>query len=196
MTVIYPDEFRCAQIMPYRISVDMGLLRTPMESGAARQRRLYRTMPTQLQLEFVMTIPELGDWQEWVNVNAYDFFTMKKIESMYAGKLGEISSPHSLRFIGDLEMDNPVYGWVRVKVPAELNPVQPTGGPTTPTNNWIVAGTPDEPSPDWMIGGTPAAPSPDWAIAGSPAYPAAIVPPYVLTGDERLTEADQIRFIE
>jgi hypothetical protein len=173
---IYPDTFRCAQITPYRVTVDMGVLRTPMESGLYRQRRLYRTMPTVFALEFVMTVVELGDWQEWVNLYAYDYFTMNRLETYLAGKLGEISSPHSVRFIGNLEYDNPVYGWVRVRVGAELDPLQPLPGPVTPTNLWVIGGTPPTPSnANTIHGGTPPAPSPDSIIAGTPAYPAAIV---------------------
>lgn len=172
---VYPAEFRCAQISPYSIAVDMGVLRTPMDSGLKRQRRLYRTMPHTFQLEFVMTVPELGQWQPWVNQYAYDFFTMNKLESYFAGKLGEISSPHSVRFIGDLQIDNPVYGWVRVKVSAELDPLQPLPGPITPTNIWVIGGTPPAPSTNSVLAGTPPAASVDWIIAGTPAYPSAII---------------------
>jgi len=174
--VTYPDTFRCAQWTPYRIAVDMGLLRTEMEGGGARQRRLYRTMPHRFQLEFVMMTVELGAWQRWVNANAYDFFTMARLESFYSGELGEISSAHSIRFIGDLEIDNPTYGWVRVKVPAELDPRQQAlYGPNTPPNNWLIAGTPPAPSTDHVIAGTPAAPSLPLVSAGTPARPAAII---------------------
>jgi hypothetical protein len=176
MAVVYPAEFRCAQITPYRVSVDMGLLRTPMESGLQRQRRLYRTMPTSFALEFVMTVPELGAWQTWVNLYAYDYFTMTRLETYLAGKLGEISSPHSVRFTSNLDIDNPVYGWVRVKVSAELDPLQPLPGPVTPTNLWVVAGTAPTPSTTHLIyAGTPAATAPDSIAAGTPAYPAAIL---------------------
>ena len=171
----YPAEFRCAQITPYAVSVDMGLLRTPMESGLQRQRRLYKTMPHSFRLEFIMTVPELGDWQRWVNLFAYDFFIMPKLETYLAGVIGEISSPHQVRFTGNLELDNPVYGWVRVRVPAELDPLQPLPGPATPTNLWVIGGTPPAPSTNRIIAGTPPAPAVDFIVAGTPAYPAAII---------------------
>lgn len=125
-TPTYPTEFRCAQITPYSYNVDMGLLRTPMDGGATRQRRLYRTMPHLFALEFVMTVVELGDWQEWVNENAYDWFVMGEIESMYSGQAGVTASPHTIRFTSNLAIDNPVLGWVRVKVSAELAPLAST----------------------------------------------------------------------
>jgi len=201
MTVYYPETFRCAQITPYQIAVDMGLLRTAMDGGAYRQRRVYRTMPHQFRLEFIMTVVELGAWQEWVNVNAYDFFTIQKLESMYAGKIGEISSPHSIRFISNLDIDNPVYGWVRVKVQAELDPLQAANsGPLVPSDHWIIGGTPAAPSnANTIIAGSPGAPSSIRISAGSPAQPAAIIepPPEVARTTEanlvRLTEQSEIR---
>lgn len=175
--IVYPDTFRCAQITPYRVSVDMGVLRTPMEGGYQRQRRLYRTMPHVFALEFVMTVQELGPWQEWVNVNAYDYFEMPKLESMYSGMVGEIASPHSIRFTGNLEIDNPVYGWVRVKVSAELDPLQDANsGPIAPSDAWFIGGSPAAPSDDGDIhAGSPAALGPDRIHPGSPGRPAAIV---------------------
>lgn len=119
----YPSNFRCAQITPYSVTVDMGLLRTPMDGGATRQRRLYRTMPHAFQLAFIMTVQELGEWQAWVNENAYDWFVMPKLESMYAGLAGAIATPHTIRFTSNLTYDNPAYGWVSVKVSAELAPI-------------------------------------------------------------------------
>src|SRR6187549_3467750 len=115
----YPADFRCAQISPYSLAVDMGVVRTPMDGGNARQRRAYFDMPTLYSLEFVMTVQELGRWQEWANDNAYDYFVIDNLESWQSGKLGRIASPHNIRFISDLTIDNPVYGWVRVKVQAE-----------------------------------------------------------------------------
>lgn len=149
----------------------MGVLRTPMESGLPRQRRLYRTMPHAFQLEFVMTVPELGDWQRWVNLYGYDYFTMNKLESYFAGMVGEIAAPHSVRFTSNLEIDNPVYGWVRVRVGAELDPLQPFPGPVTPTNVWLIGGTPPAPSNANTV--IAAHNQTDFIAAGTPAFPAA-----------------------
>jgi hypothetical protein len=178
MAVRYPDVFQCAQITPYRIAVDMGVLRTPMEGGYQRQRRLYRTMPHAFALEFVMTVQELGPWQEWVNVNAYDYFEMPKLESMYSGLVGEIASPHSIRFTGNLEIDNPVYGWVRVKVGAELDPLQDVqSGPIAPSNAWFVGGSASAPSDGSLLhAGVPSNVAGDRINAGSPGRPAAVYP--------------------
>ena len=175
--VVYPASFRCAQWTPYRIDVDMGVLRTAMDGGSYRQRRVYRTMPHQFALEFVMTVVELGAWQQWVNVNAYDYFTINNLESMYAGMIGEISSPHSIRFTTDLSIDNPTFGWVRVKVGAELDPLQAANlGPLIPSDQWIVGGTPAAPSnANKIIAGAPDDVAIERISAGSPGQPAAII---------------------
>jgi hypothetical protein len=76
-------------------------------------------MPTVYALEFVMTVEQLGDWQVWVNDNGYDYFTIDNLESYQSGLEGKVSSPHVIRFISNLTIDNPVFGWVRVKVQAE-----------------------------------------------------------------------------
>jgi len=175
MATVYPAQFQAAQVMPYQVAVDMGVLRTPMDSGYARQRRLYRTMPHNFALEFVMPALELGSWQSWVNQFAYDYFEMPLLESMWSGAAGAVASVHSIRFISDLSIENVVYGTVRVKVAAELDPNQAAlSGPVVPTFQWIAGGTAADPaSPDLVEPGAP--PAADSVIAGTPRSPAAIV---------------------
>lgn len=173
----YPASFQCPQIIPYGWTVDMGIIRTPMEGGNSRQRRRYRTMPHGFKLEFIMPALALGQWQSWVNAFAYDWFTMN-LESMWSAATGAITSPHLIRFISDLEFDDVVYGWVRCRVQAELSPNQVAlGGPLLPTYAWVIGGTPQAPSnANSVIAGNPSSPStPDWIFAGTPQFPAAIV---------------------
>jgi hypothetical protein len=173
----YPSSFQCPQIRPYQIAVDMGILRTPMEGGNTRQRRRYTIMPSIFRLEFVMPAIDLGTWQSWVNAFAYDYFLLN-LESMWSAFAGAVTAPHIVRFISDLDIENVVYGWVRVRVQAELSPNQyAIGGPLIPTYQWIIGGTPTAPAaPDWIIAGVPQNPStPDWIFAGTPANPAAII---------------------
>jgi len=172
----YPAAFACAQVLPYHIDVNMGVIRTPMESGHARQRRMFRTMPHLFTLEFVMKAVELGRWQSWVNEFAYDYFSLD-LESMYSGLLGQITIPHDVRFTSNLTIDNVTYEWVRVRVQAELSPAFAASlGPKLPTHNWVIAGHPAPPPPtDWIIAGEPPTPSLDTYYAGSPQYPAAII---------------------
>jgi hypothetical protein len=173
MTTKYPAEFACPQILPYKIDVNMGVLRTPMESGHSRQRRMFRTMPHIFSLEFVLTVKELGRWQAWVNLFAYDYFNMN-LESMYSGLADAETIPHTVRFISNLQIENVTQGYVRVRVQAELSPAFVTaGGPAVPTFNWVVAGDASSPAADWIIAGVPANPSLDNIIAGTAPNPAA-----------------------
>lgn len=175
LQAIYPDNLASPQVKPYSYAVDMGLLRTPMEGGNTRQRRLYRTMPTLWALEFIMHAVDLFDWQTWADANGYDWFQID-LQSMYSGAAGKMTSPHLVRFTTDLQMENIMYGWIRVRVSAELSPFQATlfGAPPAPgpaQSNWIIAGTPAAPSSDTVTAGTPGNPSSDTITAGTPAYP-------------------------
>jgi len=173
----YPSSFQCPKIIPYAWSVDMGILRTPMEGGNARQRRRYRVMPHAFRLEFILSALALGQWQTWINSFAYDWFLMD-LQSMWSAATGNIIAPHIIRFTSDLEFEDVTYGWVRCRVGAELSPNQyALGGPLLPTYAWVIAGTPLAPSLDgWVIAGDPTDPSsPDWIYSGTPQFPAAII---------------------
>ena len=176
-TPSYPSGFRTPLITPYSWDVGMGVLRTPMDSGHARQRRVHRRMPHTFAFEFRMTVQELASWQAWVNYFAYDWFDLRCVVSMYAGQLGKVASVHRVRFISDLSMTMLGHDVVSVKVNAELSPTQSAiNGPVTPSYNWIVANDPAAPAtPNWYVAGTPATPAPNWVIPGSPSNPTAVV---------------------
>jgi hypothetical protein len=81
-------------------------------------------------------VQQLGDWQVWVNDNGYDWFVIDNLESYRSGLAGKVSAPHTIRFISNLAIDNPVFGWVRVKVQAEgaiVEAVPTSGGGGDPT---------------------------------------------------------------
>jgi len=175
MSATYPANFPCPQLLPYDWAVNMGVLRTPMDSGHARQRRLFRTMPHVFQFEFMVPVALLGQWQVWVNDFAYDFFLMDG-QSMWSSLLGVAVSPHSVRFVTDLEFNQVSRAYVRARVAAELDPRQQAiSNPVIPSFQWIVAGTPQAPSIDGVVAGTPAAPALDRIIAGTPTAPVAVV---------------------
>ena len=134
-------------------------------------------MPHIFKLEFIMEALDLGQWQAWINQYAYDFFLLD-LESMWSASSGKITSPHIVRFMSDLEVENVVYGWVRVRVAAELSPNQAAiAGPLLPTYQWYIGGVPYAPSSSaWIIAGGALDPaSPDWIYAGTPQFPAAIL---------------------
>lgn len=174
MAETYPAGLPCVQILPYAYDVNMGVLRTPMDGGYSRQRRLHNVMPHDFKLEFVMAIADLYAWQTWVNQFAYDYFYLP-LESMHSSLAGKVAAPTLVRFTTNLSFENVVYGWIRVRVGAELSPIAPatvTPPPDT-SGDWIIAGRPATPStPDTYTAGRPASPSNgNTVIAGEPGAP-------------------------
>jgi hypothetical protein len=126
----YPQRFPLADSDAYSIAVNMGLLRSGMELGNTRQRRIFRHMPHSLQLSFHLSTAELYDWQYWVNATAYDWFVMP-LADMFAPPAhyspdgvqprGQIS-PQACRFTSDLAIQLAGYDRYQVTVQAELGP--------------------------------------------------------------------------
>lgn len=140
----YPRDFPPAQPEPYSWEVDMGILRTPMDGGNARQRRLYDTMPQRWALTFVVPIAQLYDWQTWVNVHAYDYFDMPMVSSL-SSQAGTRWSTHTMRFTSNLAIDYAPHRCVNVRVEAEIAPpsyVAPVDPLAAADQNWIPPAAP------------------------------------------------------
>jgi len=175
--VIYPSLFPCpSRIEGHSQAITAGLVRTPMEAGNSRQRRVHRVLPTRISLVFMVHQPDYAAWLTWVNENAWDDWVTMKLPGLQASRLGVDTAGIAVRFMTDLQADLvPVHRlwWWRVRVEAEYIPT-PEQLAHVPTGDWIVAGTPGAPSPDWIVAGTPPAPSPDWISAGTVLAPAAL----------------------
>lgn len=171
----YPGEFPLPQLSPYAYVVDVGLLRTPMDGGFARQRRLYDVQPTTWALEFKIPVRQLYAWQTWVNQNAFDFFTIRLASwlSSQAPTDDGVLFPHIVRFTTNLEINLIERAVYQVRVGAELSPAQTSNFSPTPDGNWIIGGRPPAPSnANSVIGGTPFVPSnANTVIGGTPANP-------------------------
>jgi hypothetical protein len=166
----YPKSWPAPTIEGYGIEIDAGLIRTPMESGASRQRRRYKTIPTTFTLSFVVERKDLKAWVGWANTSAYSWFNMDLTSHKISGTACAV--PHSVRFTSNLEMAPITEKYFRINVTAEMAPDPAASVPVK--NDWIVGGTPGAPStPDWYIAGTPAAPSVDVVVSGTPAAPTA-----------------------
>jgi hypothetical protein len=170
----YPSSFPTPLIDGYGIGVDMGLLRTPFESGRSRQRRRYTSMPTAFNFSFAVKVKDLDSWQQWVNQNAYTWFKIKAM-SYLTGATNDTCSEHVVRFTSDLSITPITAEAVKIDVTAEQAPTDLFAPPVPLTDDWIIARTPANPSVDWYIARTPANPAPDVVVAGSPNSPAAIV---------------------
>ena len=170
MPEIYPSVYPQPLMLPYGFNVDMGVLRTPMDGGLARQRRLYDVMPHTFQLQFIVTTAELYSWQQWVNQYAYDFFQIDLV-SRISSQAGANCAPHFVRFTTDLAFEQFDKGMLRITVAAELSPAQVSNYDPPAGDVWIIGGDPETPSPGHVFGGTPDAPSPGIVIAGRPGSP-------------------------
>ena len=170
---IYPSTFPTPTIQGYAMQVDMGIIRTPFDTGRYRQRRTYKTIPHTFQFRFVVKNTDLDDWLQWVNNYAYEWFQIN-IYSFLTPQTNETCSPHAIRFISNISIAPLTTKYLEIGVTAEM--VDPLNNIITPlTQQWIIGGTPIDPSTEWIIGGTPDAPSPDFTNAGTPQSPAAVI---------------------
>lgn len=172
----YPASFPLPDRQPYAYGVDMGVVRSQMAAGNARQRRLYRFQPHMLQLSFHLRFEDLYEWQNWVSAWAYSWFALP-VSTKYAGGPPIPSSirPEVVRFTSDLAVTMEGWDYVAVTVAAEMSIDAEVRNPPIGVSGWVIGGTPAGPSDAWMIGGTPASPSPDWAIGGTPDLPSSLV---------------------
>lgn len=169
----YPAEFPIPDRQPYAYSVDMGVIRSEMAAGNARQRRAYRVMPHAFGLSFHLRFEELTLWQNWVNAYGYSWF-LCPVSTMYAGLPPEPENLRYevLRFTGNLDVQSEGWDWAAVSVAAELAPDAEAANPGPGAAGWIISGTPATPSgAAWYIGGTPGEPSPGVVAGGTPALP-------------------------
>jgi hypothetical protein len=121
---LYPYDLPLPDREPYGMSLDAGLVRTEFNTGAFRQRRQYRRLPTVLALQFTLRATELHYWQEWANSHGWAWFQID-LESGFGG--GAILAPHEVRFIGDLDIASAGWNLVTITVAAELSPAMLAG---------------------------------------------------------------------
>ena len=172
----YPSGYPKPLIDGYGISVDMGVVRTDMETGRAKQRRRFRSMPQMFSFTFVVPIKQLGPWQAYVNQYCYEWFELDATSYLTSSQLDDNCSPHVVRFTSNLEITPFTGESMSVTVTAEMAPVESfTTPPAALSQDWIVAQSPANPSVDWYVARTPSNASLDTVIAGSPRNPAAYV---------------------
>lgn len=120
MAAAYPSTLVQPQLNGLTIGVGAGVARSDVP-GAQVQRRIFATMPHSFTLSFAMTLAQWSDWQAWVKVNAYSWFTMY-LPSMYAGLDGLLTTPTLIRFTSPITASNLSQDHIRVSVMAEMAP--------------------------------------------------------------------------
>lgn len=167
----YPPGLPCvSRIEGHSASADPGLVRSPLEAGATRQRRSHRTLPHRLSLVFVMAQDTYAAWLTWINANAFDNWVGLALPGIRASRAGAGTATVPVRFVSDVAAElvpaHRLWFW-RCRVEAEWLPLAGDFGPIA-FGPWIVA---TFTTADWVIAGTPAAPSPWGVFAGTPAHP-------------------------
>lgn len=97
----YPKQFPEPLINGYGIAVEMGIIRTEMENGFAKQRKRLNNMPQSFNLSFAIPLTMLTQWQTWVNDNAYEDFNINL--TSFETTTG-FCSTHVVKFISDLNI--------------------------------------------------------------------------------------------
>lgn len=121
MAGTYPSTLPCPQLEGFSQTVSMGVIRSELPYHQA-QRRVYTTMPTTVNLSFVMTISKLGDWQAWMRANAFDWFYMN-LPGLYAGRLGKNTSPVLVRLVSGISVSTlSAAGYVQASAMVEYAP--------------------------------------------------------------------------
>jgi len=174
--ITYPDTLPCvSRAEGFTQDGLAGVVRSPAEAGASRQRRAFENLPHRLSLTFVMAQEELADFVAWVNANAWDRWVALALPGIVAARAGTTTARIPVRFTSDLSQEfvagDGLWFW-RVRVEAEWRPSAVALSPA-PFGGWVVGGTPGAPSsPDWIIAGRPPTPSNAHRIlAGTPAAP-------------------------
>jgi hypothetical protein len=167
----YPLTLPQPLLTPYGVEVDSGLLRTPMDGGLSRQRRLYDVMPHAFTLEFVVPRNQLYSWQDWINRYGYDYIEMDLVSWL---SVNQDCSTHYVRLTTNIAYEMLDSGrHVRARMGAELSPAQVSNYSPPPSDLWVIGGSPPFPSASAgpVIAGTPGNPSIDVIHGGTPDNP-------------------------
>jgi hypothetical protein len=179
--IFYPYSLPCvSRAEGFSASISAGLVRTPFESGNARQRRTHQVLPHQLSLSWDVSQAQLAAWLTWTNRHAWTDWVLINIPGLHASQAGVNTLATPVRFASDLSTEllagRGLWYW-RIRVTAEYLPTPADLDVPDTITTLIVAGTPAHPALDWIVAGVPSAPSPwppvDLALAlGAP--PAAV----------------------
>src|SRR5215831_2732791 len=123
--VDFPPDLPCvSRIDGYGIGANASLLRTPIESGNASQRRSNARMPQEIKLAWRVDNNNLKPLLAWLNSFGYEWFNLR-LASIESSALDEFASDIAVRLMSDINTTlNPIYNqqWWTVTVSAEYQP--------------------------------------------------------------------------
>ncbi|MFL6051576.1 MAG: hypothetical protein ACJ72W_01480 [Actinoallomurus sp.] len=122
----YPASLPCpSKGEGFSVGDAAGVVRSPLEAGNSRQRRMHRLLPEQLSLVWTIDQPKtLAAWLAWANVYGWDWF-MLTLPGLAASRAGARTAPMPVRFVSDVQQEfmGGAGLWVwRVRVEAEAMP--------------------------------------------------------------------------
>lgn len=82
----------------YQYDLNFGLLRTPFEGGAIRQRRTVYALPAQFNLTFRMNTAQLGILQSFLDYHGYGWFAMDLVSGGARVSAKQDCVYHKVRF--------------------------------------------------------------------------------------------------
>lgn len=118
----YPDFFPCPT-WEYGEAWTTFADRTPMESGWVRQRKRWQDFHTAIDLTFQMDTETFSIWNDWVQSNGYDWFSMRMEEFQGERPLRVI------RFTSPAQYTYADFNTVVVSVSAEVDREKPNPEP-------------------------------------------------------------------
>lgn len=129
----YPASFAQPLQQGYALGLDRGTVETKMRSGWTRKRRLEPYTQRSLSLSFKMSVLELEAWHDFVNRNAYSWFSMPLQTDLSAPTVEPYVRSEYIRFTSGVSFQYSDYATVVCTVDAEVY-IDPTNAnlPTVP----------------------------------------------------------------
>lgn len=122
----YPASLPCpSKGEGFSVGDAVGVVRSPLEAGSTRQRRMHRTLPERCSLVWTIDQPHtLAAWLAWCNVYAWDWF-MLALPGLVASRAGTTTARTPVRFVSDVQQElvagHGLWVW-RLSVEAEAQP--------------------------------------------------------------------------
>lgn len=121
---VFPvDDLGAPLRADYRFVVDMGLVRTPFESGATRQRRRYLNQPAVLSLAWDFNTAQMARFGAFADVDGYSWFRMNLPSIQTPGTEVEPAiylTPIDLRFTTNYVASATGFDRYKIEVGAEV----------------------------------------------------------------------------
>jgi len=121
----FPDTLPCvSRIDGFGMVASAAVIRTPLEFGNSRQRRMHARMPQEIALAWRVANIDLKPLTDWLNTYGYEWFNLK-LAGLEASQANEFAVPIAVRLMSDIQVQlNPIYrqNWWTVSVSAEYQP--------------------------------------------------------------------------